>query len=520
MKFFHLLSPRLVVLSLLWALPLMCYGAIGLIALYQTGWLKLIALTLPALWALAWGVGKLWPAAKPDQAAVGKPLTAPEFWTPQDQSAIDIVEQFRRQTPAVDRVSIADYNRYLADAQTLSDKLAQHYHAEAGKNSLHPLTIIEIFAVVHLAVEDLEQWMLEHLPGSSVATLAQVERLPAILRALDLGQKFAFLSSSLLDPSRLLTYPLWRKSGRIAVKLQDELLSMFYQRYLRQVGFYLIEMYSGRLKGGSRQYRLHFGTAAAKLHAAGDANQALAELEEVHTKIAVMGQVKAGKSSLINALLQETVAETSLLPETRQVNCYQFSLPDSDKTLTLLDTPGYDEAAPPKQLLREIQTATDQADMVLLVLAANSPAREADVALLRKLQEHYRQNAQLKPPPIIAVLTHIDRLKPAREWSPPYDWRSPYSAKEESIAGAVQYNREVFGPLIVDCVPIYTGNLAESITGANEELIPVLVRHLDRGHAAAILKAYYQKLDRERFRQIYQQVWGLAKAVGRSVLKD
>ena len=71
----------------------------------------------------------------------------------------------------------------------------------------------------------------------------------------------------------------------------------------------------------------------------GDAD-VLKRLQEVRTTIAVMGQVKAGKSSLINALMHEQVCVTGVLPETRKVQRYQYSIPGSPNTVVLLDTPG------------------------------------------------------------------------------------------------------------------------------------------------------------------------------------
>jgi len=416
MSLLRLLRPRVVVLFLLWSLPVLLYLVIGVIAIYQTGWLVFIAWTLPIMWLGAWTIGKVWVPPKRHSSVPWRPLRAPEFWTQHDTAAIAVVEGFRSEVESIDRMTIVDPDRYIRDAQALAERLAKHYYPDAGQNALHPLTMIEIFAVIHLAVEDLEEWTLENIPGSQLATIAHLQRLPTVARAVDIGQIAAFLATTLANPSKLLTYPLWRKAGLVTLELQNEAVRAFYQYYLRQTGYYLIEMYSGRLKEGSRRYRQQFGHMASAVHASRGDVSLLGQLEDVSTTIAVLGQVKAGKSCLINALMKDKVAATSVLPQTREVQRYQYPLPQSANSIYLLDTPGYDEAGVTKRQRQEVKAAAEAADVILLVMAANTSARQTDVQMVRELTEHYRKLPHLKPPIIIAVLTHIDLLPPVREW--------------------------------------------------------------------------------------------------------
>ncbi len=513
----NFVRPRTVLLFVLWTLPVLFYIAVGIVALYQAGWFYWILWTLPPMWLAAWLVSLLWKPSTLHQSADRQPLTAPTFWTPQDTAAIEIVEQFRNQVPDVDYLVVVDVNRYLADAEALAQRLAKHYHAGGGDKLLQPLTLVEILAVIHLAAEDLEDWVLHNIPGSDVATVGQLQRIPFYLNALDTAQKVVFLASAVINPAKLFAYPLWRKSGRVTLELQNELIRAFYQRYLRQLGYYLIEMYSGRLQAGSESYRARFGRLATALHAADGEVALLDPLADARTTIAVMGQVKAGKSSLINALMEGQVAETSILPETREVRKFEYSLADSDKHITLLDTPGYSEADVTRRQQDEIRTAAESADIVLLVMAANVTARDADLKVVRDLQEHYKSKQQLKPPLIIAVITHIDRLRPVRAWDPPYDWRSPQSAKEKSIAAAVDYLRALFGGSIADYACVYTGESPSSNSSVAEELVPLLVEHLDQGHSAAILKAFYKQLSQQRVKKLTRQVMGLVKSLGRAI---
>ncbi len=514
MSWWNFVRPRTVVLFLLWSLPVLFYVSAGMFALYQNGWFYWIVWTLPPLWLAAWLIGRIWKPAKVHESAVHHPLTAPTFWTPQDTAAITVVEQFRNQVDDIDYTSIADANRYLGDAQVLAEQLAKHYHADGNTHLLHPLTLVEILAVIHLAVEDLEQWVLNNVPGSDLATVGQIQRVPGYINALDMAQKAVFVASALFNPAKLFAYPLWRKSGRVAFELQNELIRTFYQQYLRQLGFYLIEMYSGRLRAGSQNYRERFGAFSGAIHSVDGDLSLLERVSDVETKIAVLGQVKAGKSSLINALMEGHVASTSVLPETREVTRHEYSIDRSNNaTITLLDTPGYGEADVTRRQQKEIRAAVESADIVLLVIAANVSARDADMRIFQELSEHYSANKQLKPPTIIGVVTHIDLLRPIREWSPPYDWRKPRTAKEKSIADAVDYLKDLFGDSIADYACVYTGQTEDKDSTVANELVPRLVDHLDQGHAAAVLKAFYQQVSGERFRTLVRQVIGLVRSV-------
>ena len=513
MKIQSWLSLRISVLVLLWVIPVLVYVAIGVVAMYQNGWLWMVALSLPIVWLVAWLVGKLWKPAKLNDATRWTLLQAPDFWTPRDAAAIAVVEKYRTEAVDVDRDSIADPARYQQDAQELAQRLAEHYHGKQREHAFEPVTMIEIFAVIQLAAEDLEEWMLQNVPGSDLATIGHLSQLPELAKALDGLQKVAYFASALFNPSKMLAYPLWRKSGRVTIEIQNELIRGLYQRYLGLIGYYLIEMYSGRLRGGSKQYHQRFGAMAMAIHAADGQLEQLSAVKDVATTIAVVGQVKAGKSSVINTLIGDAVAPTGILPQTRQVQRYEYPIPGSSNIVTLLDSPGYDEADVTKKQLREIATASEAADLLLLVMAANVSARQADLAMVKQLDQHYRERPHLKPPAIVAVITHIDFLRPIREWSPPYDWRNPHSLKEQTMAGAVDYVRELFGDRISGYACVYTGSTHASDSSVLDELVPQIVLHLSQGKMAAILKAFYNQLGSQRLQRLLKQTLGLLKNV-------
>ena len=68
---------------------------------------------------------------------------------------------------------------------------------------------------------------------------------------------------------------------------------------------------------------------------------------------------------------------------------------------------------------------------------ARNPARHADVQFLDRLKAWFATRPELKMPPVVGVLTHVDLLSPAMEWAPPYDWLHPQRPKEEQMRQAV-----------------------------------------------------------------------------------
>jgi 50S ribosomal subunit-associated GTPase HflX len=132
-------------------------------------------------------------------------------------------------------------------------------------------------------------------------------------------------------------------------------------------------------------------------------------------------------------LLGEQRAKTDVLPMTAEITQYQLQPAGVPTRFVLLDTVGYGHEGPNADQRRATEEAARQSDLLLLVMHARNPARQADVDLLRDLRAWFAARPDLRMPPILGVLTHIDLLSPAMEWAPPYDWQEPKRAKEKHI---------------------------------------------------------------------------------------
>ena len=70
--------------------------------------------------------------------------------------------------------------------------------------------------------------------------------------------------------------------------------------------------------------------------------------------------------------------------------------------------------------------------------SAASAARASDRRLLDAVSGYFQEEANRLRPPLVVVVTHVDQLRPVREWDPPYDLRRPDSPKATHIADAVR----------------------------------------------------------------------------------
>jgi hypothetical protein len=147
-----------------------------------------------------------------------------------------------------------------------------------------------------------------------------------------------------------------------------------------------------------------------------------------------------------------------------------------------------------------------------------NPARQADLDFLSGLTRWFHDRPELKMPPIIGVLTHIDLLSPSLEWSPPYDLINPTRPKEKSIAEATQAAKEQFGQSLELTLPVCT--VASKVYGVEEWLIPALAGEIDEAHAVAFLRAIHAEARTGRTSKVFRQLTEAGKQVARALLEN
>jgi small GTP-binding protein len=501
---------QLVTVAVLTLLPIALFAGFGAWSLYQSGHWFWLWWTMPLCWSVSSLLWRRW--QRPWELPL--PDLDRTHWTPQDQAATKLIEAEQQRVGEYTAAQLTDPQFYTTMTQALSLKIAQHYHPKA-KDPVASLSVVELLTAVQLISADVEDWFIKSVPGSHLITVGQWKMLGHAPAWWKTASNAGWVASIVMNPLNLGRYLVSRFAVEpLAGQVQQQLLGAFYTLYLRQAGYYLIELNSGRLRGGSQHYREWLARVERRTPEASPVVSTTATTvtpaalpEPVTITVAIIGQVKAGKSSLVNALLGERTAATDILPATKSVRRYDYTNAAHSERFVLLDTPGYSDAGTTALERQELHAAIQQADLVLLVLDARSPAREADRAALAELTEWSRQQPRLKPPAVLAVVNKIDGLSPVLEWAPPYDWETPGRPKEKSIAGALDYVREVFGSLIRTAIPTCCDRDRQRVWGLAEGLIPAMADALDSSRAAALLRELHATQDRRQYRQMVGQLW-------------
>jgi predicted GTPase len=434
-------------------------------------------------------------------------IGAREHWTPHDQQAFEIIESEQKRLDGVTGDELTDIRFFRVRTVELATKLALHYHPKA-KDPLDKLSIVEILTIAELVAEDLEGWFQTYVPGSHLITVGQWKMLahaPGWWKtATNVGWIAAVASNPLIGLGRYAVSKV--VVDPVTKQLQAGILGTFFTLYLRQVGKYLVELNSGRLRGGAAAYRKAMRKLEPSPTASGKGVAPdVAPAEPLTVTIAVIGQVKAGKSSLVNCLMNDQRAAVDVLPLTRNVDRYELKLEESRDRLVLLDTPGYSDAGATPAQIEATREAVRQADLILLVMAATSPAKQADVAMLTELKSWFRSQNRLKPPPIIGVVSKIDGLRPVMEWSPPYDWEQPSRPKEQSIHDAVEFARQSMGSSLPQVVPVCTDREHRMVYGIEEWLLPLLIVQLDEARAVSLVRSIHRDYDGQKVLKVLSQ---------------
>ncbi|WP_076590421.1 GTPase family protein [Vibrio ostreicida] len=224
--------------------------------------------------------------------------------------------------------------------------------------------------------------------------------------------------------------------GSLTDKVSDNLQRNAKQALLQEVAQVCIDLYSGR-------YTTDKGDIG--LSDIEQQDHARAETPLSPIRIAIVGQISAGKSSLVNTLTQHLNAEVDPLPATDDIRLYRCTL-EGEEQLNLIDTPGLDGS---DNMAARVLEQITQSDLVLWVLKANQSSRQLDVTLREQVADYYLrpEHRSRKRPTIIGVLNQVDKLHPAAEWAPPYDLSDDERVKANTLRAALDYNR---GQLAMD----------------------------------------------------------------------
>jgi hypothetical protein len=431
-------------------------------------------------------------------------------WPPLAKKAWDEVESIARRVQAED-LPLDQPDRIWQVFHEVLQNVARQYHPESSQPELET-PAPQVFWTVERVARDLREAFSENIPGAHIFTLGDFWRLK---RVREWYRQFYFLyrivSIGWNPISALFREARDAATDKMLVTSTGDVKQWAVGFCVRRTGFYAIQLYSGQQEwdeAGLQAFRTPESRRDARRAAASEG-----PLTEEPLRILIAGQVKSGKSSAINALFGEPRAAVDVVPRTRCIEPYVLER-DGMPQAILLDTVGYEAADAPRDPFTPLEEEILRCDLVLVVCTALSAARQADRRLLDQLRAFYQRHPERPMPPVVAVVTHIDQLRPPGEWSPPYDLAHPSGIKATNIADALQAVEQDLG------------------LGENEPVVPVCLKpgaeyNVEEGLAPAILQVlpaaraarYLRCLRTFRKATQWRRLWRQTRGAGRVLWK-
>ncbi|MBF2021859.1 MAG: GTPase family protein [Hydrococcus sp. C42_A2020_068] len=355
-----------------------------------------------------------------------------------------------------DRPIWEDWSTFWKRCQELVAAIAEIYNPEV-KYPLLNIYVPQAYGLIRGTVDDLERWIQNLSPALNQVTVGQVYQAYEVYQKLEpsarkLLQVWNWAQWFLNPAAALARQASQRSSDRATEQLLVNLSQLLREAALRNLYRQAIALYGSTTSPTLAPSPMPT-LPKAKTKTLQEILARAEPIEAVEQKpvnILLAGRTGAGKSSLINTLFQSELTQVDVLPSTDRIGSYHWQT-QTGETLTLWDTPGYEQVNR-GELREQVLDYATHADLLLLVTPALDPALQMDVDFLKDIK------AQVTALPAIAVVTQVDRLRPIREWEPPYDWQWGNRPKEKAIREATEYRAQLLGDLCDRIFPVVTGD--------------------------------------------------------------
>ncbi len=441
-----------------------------------------------------------------DDAAAATQLNAAQSGSPsQPMSALEAVEAVVKASQN-DVPMWEDWNLFWQRCQEIVGAIACIYYPEV-KYPLLNIYIPQAYGLIRGTVDDMDRWMQKLSPVLGQVSVGQAVQAYEVYRQLEPSARKLWRvwnwSQWLWNPAAAAARQVSTGySNQANQQLLVNLSHTLRDAALRTLGNQAIALYSNTTLPADVEGNLRPGstpTAAlpkARTQTLRDILERAENAETVQQRpvtILLAGRTGAGKSSLVNTLFQQERAAVNVLPSTDRIQDYDWTTDTGDR-LVLFDTPGYEQASRSdfRDLVLE-KAATS--DVVLAVTPALDPALQMDVDFLQAIKTEFPDL------PTLVAVTQVDRLRPIREWQPPYDWQWGDRPKEVAIREATAYRAEQLGEYGDRILPIVTADstlpreawgadalslaLLEAIAPAQQFRLARFLRNLDARTVAA-----------------------------------
>lgn len=490
------LDPLRVAAILLFGLPLSALVIFGFLWLWQQGWLFYWLLVL-AVFA-GFGYVLQWWLARRQRRLLEDIATEPDpDWPPDANDAWARIDRLAEGLEP-EEWPLDDGEKIVLLGRRALETVARCYHPDVEYPALQ-ITVPHALLIIERASRDLRHDITEHIPFSHRLKLGDVLRAQRWSNSAERAFRVYRAGRLIINPLDALVSEAWRHVrdrglGAAGVEMQRWLL----RAYVRKVGYYAIDLYSGRLPLDDADPT---GATRGSRKAVSEAEAEAGEREREPVRIVVLGRDNAGKSSLINALFDSPRAVSGATGSgTQGVRAFELQREGFTRAL-IFDTPACDAPGFAREVMLE---SVAEADLVLWVSAVHRPDRAPERDSLAAISAHFAARRDRHAPPVLVVATHIDQLRPVREWDPPYDLKEAKRPKARSIRDAVAALAEDLDVSPDSVVPVCLA--PERVYNVDDALWASMLAHQSEAERNRLLRCLVERRREENWALVRRQL--------------
>lgn len=359
-------------------LPLAAIPLAGVVWLWQTGYLAYWLLLLAICGGCAL-VLQLW-LARTDKRRTPEARTGPNGnWSSTAEGAWAQVEALAQSADPAE-YALSDGSALWLLGQHALERVAGHFYPDKERPLLE-LTVPHALLIIERASRELRQEIVHTVPFSHRLSLGNLVRARRLQQTATRYHNAFRMGRALISPASALYQEFSRAVGGHILDYGSERMQRWLlQEYVRKVGFYAIELYSGNLLLSGE---LTAGTGQP-------------------LQVLILGPAGSGKTSVLEALAG---GQSDINPNTsdKWINAHRITSPVWGE-LELWDTPAW-----PKLPRRRARAAVAAADLIIWVSDAGATGMKDDAEQLARLQRWLGRRAGQPEPPLLVALTHLEQ---------------------------------------------------------------------------------------------------------------
>jgi hypothetical protein len=483
--------------------PVLAYVSLGMLWLWERGW---VACTVAAvLWLAAGGAFSVLAARWTKTARQLLPpldWDSPQTFSPLDRDAWKLVQQEADETESLTFDVLLGSDVYIEIGRRLLGRLATHYHP-FHSNPLDDVPLVELLTAFELASEDLSG-LCRQIPGGDLISLAHWRKAVQVAGYINKANDLYSFVLPFLNPVTGLTRlgtrewivkPAWKS-------MQHNVLRWFCQAYVNRLGMHLIELLSGRLAIGARQYRRLTRRPGFTVPAGLDD-------EMKPLAIVVAGAKGAGKSRLISLFKQACAGDMGVLKARVATLDLEPSLLDRVRDARWIESPAYPlPSAAESRRDRAQRTAAVMAatecDLLVLAIDGCQQGHETDAAFAQAWDRWFQEHPQHEVPPALVVVTGVDRPEFGGGWKTSSAGSTGPELRESLVRAQFDSLRAVLPPTFHAFAAAGLG--PDSTTAAVHQVVSILAPLLLKAERTALIRRLHEISGRSRAGRLVRQL--------------